>query len=477
MMTAMALQRGHASRILTGCGAILLAPAGGHTVTSRVSTFLRCTTGHLDMKSSSRRQMHALSDRILPSRRMRRCPTGCSPADSRHAPGSSRSASPRSTSAQSPCVRSPSSIRRMSVRVRPRFSVFSIRKCWSANAAICGRCVIHTTCCPLESVFSFLPTASAARPPMPISISSKTSVRGSNAPSSSVRRPLPQPPPPSPSAPASPATSHRPKQSPPAASAAHRHSSQSGTRSGPTHAPSNSPYSCSGVTSTLNFTLHRQIVDLRRRQLLQPSAASLRARRQRLRRSPVEPPHPAPPAPSTPPADASRFSTSAKRRAASAPKRNHLGQRLARTSASAGPAPPADPRSPPAAPAKHATFSAKSRTSASTSSTAAFAAASCCAGSSNRVIIPRQLLQMLQRRTQRSLRRPLRLVQQIMRAHRRRIQLLRIRQHPLLRLQLRIFVLGRQPGLLDLLALKAPQIQPSAAGPARRTATPPAAPA
>lgn len=34
------------------------------------------------------------------------------------------------------CVRSLSSMRRTSVCVRPRFSVFSIRKCWSPNAAI-----------------------------------------------------------------------------------------------------------------------------------------------------------------------------------------------------------------------------------------------------------------------------------------------------------------------------------------------------
>jgi hypothetical protein len=34
------------------------------------------------------------------------------------------------------CVRSESSMRRTSVWVRPRFSVFSIRKCWSPNAAI-----------------------------------------------------------------------------------------------------------------------------------------------------------------------------------------------------------------------------------------------------------------------------------------------------------------------------------------------------
>ena len=37
-------------------------------------------------------------------------------------------------------------------------------KCWSANDAICGRCVTHKTCAVRESCFSFLPTASAARP-------------------------------------------------------------------------------------------------------------------------------------------------------------------------------------------------------------------------------------------------------------------------------------------------------------------------
>ncbi len=38
---------------------------------------------------------------------------------------------------------------------------------------------MQITCCDCDSVFSFCPTASAARPPMPISISSNTSVRGS----------------------------------------------------------------------------------------------------------------------------------------------------------------------------------------------------------------------------------------------------------------------------------------------------------
>jgi hypothetical protein len=37
--------------------------------------------------------------------------------------------------------------------------------------------VIHSTGFVFESAFSFFPTASAARPPMPVSISSKSCVR------------------------------------------------------------------------------------------------------------------------------------------------------------------------------------------------------------------------------------------------------------------------------------------------------------
>src|ERR1035441_2481557 len=37
---------------------------------------------------------------------------------------------------------------------------------------------MHTTCCRFDSVFSFRPTASAALPPIPMSISSNTSIRG-----------------------------------------------------------------------------------------------------------------------------------------------------------------------------------------------------------------------------------------------------------------------------------------------------------
>ena len=74
-------------------------------------------------------------------------------------------------------------------------------------------------------------------------------------------------------------------------------------------------------------------------------------------------------------------------------------------------------------------------------------------------LVPRQLLHMLQRRAQRHLRRPLRLIQQIVRAHRRRVQFFRVGQHPLLRLQQRVLVLGIQLRLRNLARLKTPQIR------------------
>ena len=52
---------------------------------------------------------------------------------------------------------------------------------------------------------------------------------------------------------------------------------------------------------------------------------------------------------------------------------------------------------------------------------------------------------MLQRRTQSSLGRTFRFIQQIVGAHRRRMQLFGVSQHPLLRLKLRVFVLGGKP--------------------------------
>ena len=59
------------------------------------------------------------------------------------------------------------------VRVRPPSTRFSISKCVSACAAICGRCVMHSTWNADPSVRSFRATTSATRPPMPASTSSK----------------------------------------------------------------------------------------------------------------------------------------------------------------------------------------------------------------------------------------------------------------------------------------------------------------
>ena len=53
---------------------------------------------------------------------------------------------------------------------------FSTRKWRSATLAICGRCVIVITCARSASRFSVSATAWAVVPPMPASISSKTSV-------------------------------------------------------------------------------------------------------------------------------------------------------------------------------------------------------------------------------------------------------------------------------------------------------------
>ena len=48
-----------------------------------------------------------------------------------------------------------------------------MRNCASAYAAICGRCVMHSTCEAAPSRRSLRPTTSATRPPMPASTSSK----------------------------------------------------------------------------------------------------------------------------------------------------------------------------------------------------------------------------------------------------------------------------------------------------------------
>ncbi len=76
-------------------------------------------------------------------------------------------------------------------------------------------------------------------------------------------------------------------------------------------------------------------------------------------------------------------------------------------------------------------------------------------------VIPRQLFQVLQRRTQGALGRALRLIQQLMRAHRRGIKLLRVSQHALLCLKLNVLILRGQRSLIDLLALKPPEVSHS----------------
>ena len=71
----------------------------------------------------------------------RRRPSSISRADARRP---SVIASPPSMRASS-STRPPSSSRRHVVRVRPPSTRFSIAKCVSAYAAICGRCVMHST--------------------------------------------------------------------------------------------------------------------------------------------------------------------------------------------------------------------------------------------------------------------------------------------------------------------------------------------
>ena len=66
--------------------------------------------------------------------------------------------------------------RRRSVSVRPRSTCLRTARWRSANAAICGRCVTHSTCCLSAMACSFRPTTSATRPPIPASTSSNTSV-------------------------------------------------------------------------------------------------------------------------------------------------------------------------------------------------------------------------------------------------------------------------------------------------------------
>ena len=77
--------------------------------------------------------------------------------------------------------RSSSSRDRRSPSVR-RGLCFSMRRCASAYAAICGRCVTQSTWWSRASRHRLRPTGSADRPPMPASTSSKTSVGVASAP-------------------------------------------------------------------------------------------------------------------------------------------------------------------------------------------------------------------------------------------------------------------------------------------------------
>ena len=62
------------------------------------------------------------------------------------------------------------------VNVRPSCSALAMRKCVSASAAICGRCVIQMIWCVRPKRFIFSETICAVRPLIPLSISSKISV-------------------------------------------------------------------------------------------------------------------------------------------------------------------------------------------------------------------------------------------------------------------------------------------------------------
>ncbi len=128
-----------------------------------------------------------------------------------------------------------------------------------------------------------------------------------------------RPPPPSPSGPASPATSRRPTQSHPAASAARLRSSQSDTPPCPTRAPSSSTAASPATTLTSNRVLIARSLICATASFSSRFAASFRAAVSLRRRRRDTPQHPSPAWPSAPPADASRFSTSASLREASAP--------------------------------------------------------------------------------------------------------------------------------------------------------------
>lgn len=59
------------------------------------------------------------------------------------------------------------------VVVRPSLNSFAIRRCVSAIAATCGRCVMQSTCEPVDTLWIFSAMAWATRPLTPVSTSSK----------------------------------------------------------------------------------------------------------------------------------------------------------------------------------------------------------------------------------------------------------------------------------------------------------------
>ena len=82
----------------------------------------------------------------------------------------------RRASARARPRRRPRRARATVVRAGSARGSLAIEKWRAASDAICGRCVMHTTCRPSASARSCAPTARAVWPPMPASTSSKTSV-------------------------------------------------------------------------------------------------------------------------------------------------------------------------------------------------------------------------------------------------------------------------------------------------------------
>jgi hypothetical protein len=131
-MSACALQRQELLRILALGGAIL-ASRLRHAVTAFLCTLLGSCGGHKSGPPTDccNCRMHTDCARMCGYRLVwSKCSACFRLVSVSLAPLSMRAIS---------WVRSESSMRRTSVCVRPRFSVFSIRKCWSPKAAICGR--------------------------------------------------------------------------------------------------------------------------------------------------------------------------------------------------------------------------------------------------------------------------------------------------------------------------------------------------